>query len=469
MLTAAERLSELFPEVQPLDYYRQLFPERLMESEGEQIEGLYTGIAISVWEDEEGKAHAKRRQITKGLPQMQSLIDSEVFTMTAPVLFAGRRATNKQARYLTALEFDLDFLRIKDGKLFGLEAFLQQTSLTMQDHFDRLPTPTYVIASSDRNLHVVYLLDEPLPLYKFTLDSVRNFRRAFIPKLWDSWITESHKKPQFESSPVQAFRLVGSKTKRKDGKVRCFATGARVSVEEMNRYSENKILVNESSLSLEKAKELYPDWYEKRITQGLSKRSWQAHEGLYKWWFMQMPRIEVGHRFHYLVCLSAYAQKCGISDEQLREDAAFLRAELDKISPPDNPLTKADLQKALQAYKEEFRTLPRAKIAQLCGIDIPKAKRNGRPQAVHVKIMSATRDVLYPNREWANKNGRPSKAEEVKECILDNPQASIAKIAKESGASRPTVYKYLLELLEDPQNRERLAKFVHLLGKDGKE
>lgn len=446
MLTAADRLAELFPEVSPMAYYGQLFPSELMEEAGQKIEGLYTGIAISVWENSKGESKAQRCQITKGLPQMPGLIESERFTMTAPVLFAGRSASNKNARYLTALEFDLDDLRMDNGKIQGIEDFLYQTSLVGVDAYDRLPTPTYVIASSSRNLHVVYLLEEPLPLYKFTLDSVRNYRRYFIPKLWNSWITELHKKPQFETSPVQAFRLVGSKTKQGKSKVRCFQTGGKVSIDYMNQYSEQKILTAKSELTLEQAKELYPEWYELRIEKGLPKRTWECHKGLYEWWLDQLPRIEVGHRYHYMLCLAAYAQKCGIPDDMLHKDMERCRVELDKLSPPSNPLTVADLDKAMKAHQERFRTLPREKVSELSGLFIPKAKRNYRPQAVHVKIMVATRDILYPNGEWRNKEGRPSKSEEVKRYIQEHSQDNVSKLARGCGVSRPTIYKYLKEL-----------------------
>ena len=285
-----------------------------------------------------------------------------------------------------------------------------------------------------------------MPLYKFTLDSVRNYRRYFIPKLWNSWITELHKKPQFETSPVQAFRLVGSKTKQGKSKVRCFQTGGKVSIDYMNQYSEQKILTAKSELTLEQAKELYPEWYELRIEKGLPKRTWECHKGLYEWWLDQLPRIEVGHRYHYMLCLAAYAQKCGIPDDMLHKDMERCRVELDKLSPPSNPQTVADLDKAMKAHQERFRTLPREKVSELSGLFIPKAKRNYRPQAVHVKIMVATRDILYPNGEWRNKEGRPSKSEEVKRYIQEHSQDNVSKLARGCGVSRPTIYKYLKEL-----------------------
>ncbi|MCQ4928166.1 hypothetical protein NE466_11550, partial [Veillonella parvula] len=46
-----------------------------------------------------------------------------------------------------------------------------------------------------------------------------------------------------------------------------------------------------STVTLEEAKELYPDWYEKRIVQGEPKQkskkqggTWVCNEALYEWW-----------------------------------------------------------------------------------------------------------------------------------------------------------------------------------------
>lgn len=428
-------------------YYRELFPADLMESKGEEVRGKYTAIAIGL--NEAGQA--KRTQITKGLPQMEQLIASDDFVMTAPVLFAGRTASNKNARYLTALEFDLDFLRLdKQGELVGIRDFLYQTSLSETDPFDRLPTPTYVIASSNRNLHVVYLLDKPLPMYPNVLDSVRDFRRVFIPKLWDSYITEANKKPQFETSPVQAFRLVGSKTKQGDDVVRCYQTGARVSIDYLNKYSSNKIVEVKSSLTKEQAKELYPEWYDKRITKGLPKRTWECYKGLYEWWFKRMPEVRVGHRYHYLLCLAAYAQKCGISEDRLAKDMALCRQEMDKLSPPDNPLTMADMAKALQCHQERYRTLPRAKISELSGLEITPNKRNYLPQAVHLEIARNTRATLNKyGHGHAHNAGRGSKSSKVFEYLSNYPEATYEEIAKGCNVSLPTARKWAKQIRPD--------------------
>ena len=232
----------------------------------------------------------------------------------------------------------------------------------------------------------------------------------------------------------------------------------------MNQYSKNKIITGNSELSLEQARELYPEWYEKRIEKGLPKRTWECHTGLYEWWLSRLPEIQVGHRYHYMLCLAAYAQKCGIDEDKLAHDMALCRKELDKISPADNPLTIGDMAKALQAHQERYRTLPRRKIAELSGVEIQGAKRNGRPQAVHLERARAVENIDYPKGEWRNKSGAPTKKDIVLDYASKHPGANITDIARGCGVSRPTVYKWLKPILEatkkimvelDKQNNER--------------
>ena len=444
-----EILANNFTEIEPLDYYRAIFPAELMENRGELEENKYNGIAIQIRED--GKA--RRVHVTKELEQIIEMLESEEFSMVAPMLFAGKQASIRNARWLTALEFDLDFLRVEEGKRVGLEALFFYAGMTGEEVHEavRIPRPTYIVLSSERNLHVVYLLDKPLAMYQNVVKQVRNYRKALIHRLWNGYVTEAYKNPQFETSPVQAFRLVGSKTKQGTEKVRCFLTGEPLTIEEMNRYvpEESRITAKAyySELTLEDAKALYPDWYKKRIENNLPPYTWQAHRGLYDWWKGRIGEIEVGHRYYYLLCMAAFGLKCGIKEEELLEDMAEARRELDKLSPSDNRLTLADMAKAEQAYQERYRTLTRETISRLCGIEIKASKRNGRTRAQHIALVNGTNKIKRSFGEQIG--GSPSRKEDVLAYFLINPKATISQAAKDLGTSRNTVRKWMHMLIEE--------------------
>lgn len=442
--SAASFLAARFPELAPLDYYRELFPVGSLERRGEYRDGAYCAIAITVRDD----GLAWRTHITDGLEQLPALIDGDDFTMLAPISFAGKQATKENARWLYALEFDLDFIRQdSNGSLIGMTDLLYQTSISEQDPFNRLPRPTYIIASSNRNLHIVYLLEQPIALYKNVIQQVRRFRKAFIPKLWSSYITEAHKNPQFEISPVQAFRLCGSKSKDKSGRVRCFRTGKAISIDTLNEFvpkeAQIKDLHYKSNYTLEQAKEKFPDWYERRIVQKLPANSWQCHRGLYDWWKKRLPEVEVGHRYHYLLCMGAYSVKCGITRDELTKDVMECRRILDRLSPPNNPLTINDAMKAIQSASEISRYMKRETISQLSGLPIAARKRNGRDRNSHLVIARAALDVDYPNGEWRYKGGRPNKEEAVIQYFLEHQDDSLRDIAKALGFSYATVQKWV--------------------------
>lgn len=435
-------LAKRFDEVDPMDYYREIFPKGSLEKQGEYKQGEYCGIAITINED----GRAWRTHITDGLEQLPGLIEGEEFTMLAPVSFAGKRATIENARWLHALVFDLDFIRLKNDSLVGMEDLLYQTSISQPDPFNRLPRPTFIIASSERNLHIVYLLEKPLAMYKNVIPQIRKFRKAFIPKLWSSYITDASSSPQYETSPVQAFRLCGSKSKDKHGRVRCFRTGGRISIEAMNSYvpqdSQIVSIKYKTKYTKEEAKKLFPEWYEKRVVNKLPVRAWQAHRGLYDWWKRRLPEVEVGHRYHYLLCLCSFSIKTGVSKDELTKDVMECRKELDKISPPNNPLTINDAMKALQSATEVSRYMKRETISKLSGLEIQTHKRNGRKQDVHMRIMRAIRDALYPDGEWRYKGGAPTKKDLVFDYMFEHPDASAREIARDLGINKDTACKW---------------------------
>ena len=71
-------------------------------------------------------------------------------------------------------------------------------------------------------------------------------------------------------------------------------------------------------------------------------------------------------------------------------------------------------------------------------------KHNGRPQGEHLKIARFARDLNYeePNG-WSNKNGAPTKQDEIRAYAADHPDASQRAIAKALGVSPTTVNKWL--------------------------
>ena len=153
--------------------------------------------------------------------------------------------------------------------------------------------------------------------------------------------------------------------------------------------------------------------------------------------------IAEGHRYYGIMCLAIYAKKSGVSKEELEADAFSLLDRMEELTKEaNNHFTRADILAALQLYNDSYITFPIDTITQLTALPIEKNKRNGRKQADHIKLMNFVREEINNNKDWRNKDGRPTKENEVREWRQLHPAGTKAECIKETGISKPTVYKY---------------------------
>ena len=435
-------LESRYQEVSPLEFYRDLFPVGELEPRGKQIQGMYNAIAVKVV----GKRRAERYTVCDDLEPIDQLVSGNDFVVISPVSYAGKAQSQRNARNLYALAFDLDGLIVKDGDPVGLKNLIHQFGVADPAFH---PTPTYIV-SSGSGVHLYYLLLKPIPLFKNVLEQVYRYRRYFTQRLWNRYVTTLSRDPQFESV-TQPFRAVGSVAKDGEQRVRAFRVGYKVTIEDLNRLcvddaAKIKTFAYKSDLTLDQAKEKYPDWYHERIELKRPVGVWAIKRDLYDWWLRRI-RLEasLGHRYFCIMCLAIYAQKCGISREELERDAFSLIDLFDSQSPADgsNSFDEADVIKALDAFDPSYITFPRDTISLLSGIEIIPNKRNYRKQEIHLARARAVQSIDYANGEWRNKNGAPTKRDQILECAADHPDWSHSRIAKELGVSRTTVIKWL--------------------------
>ena len=74
-------------------------------------------------------------------------------------------------------------------------------------------------------------------------------------------------------------------------------------------------------------------------------------------------------------------------------------------------------------------------------IELKKSKRNGRKQAVHLKIARATLEIMNEENGSALQ-GRVSKQKIVREWRLLNPDGKKIDCERETGLSRHTILKW---------------------------
>ena len=442
-----------FEQVGYREFYRDLFPAGELETKGMSGKtGLYNALATQIRGKGTEQERARRWVVTDELDVIDYLAKTDDFCVMAPISYAGKSRSAKNARNLYALVLDLDEVRTtSDGHLSGMDLLWRwMTKLHGGPAWDlAVPVPTYIV-SSGTGMHLYYLFERPIPLFPNVVEQLRRMRHFFIDMIWKRDITALHNKRQYESV-TQAFRMVGSITKSGE-RVTAWRTGERVTIEYLNKHIRphdttpssqvTHFAYKRRGLSLEEAKEKYPDWYERRVVQGQPRSTWTTHRGLYEWWKDTMyERASEGHRYFCMMVLAIYARKSGVPFDELKADALALIKRMNDVG--ESLFTEEDTLNAIRAYEDQYITFPRHIIQDLTAIPIPPNKRNGRPREQHVEIMNAIRDVLYPDESWRNTAGAPIKRELIRQYAREHPDANHSQIARALGVSRPTVIKWL--------------------------
>lgn len=425
--------SPSFSEVFPLDFYRDIFPVGSFEKKGVYVDGQYNGIAVSVGV---GNQLTKRLTITDDLDGIKDLCNSNDFCLMSPISYAGKARTSVNARFLYALAIDLDGV----STLKNWDFLLEQFEMGLKWHYFiwGLPTPTYLV-SSGTGLHLYYVFEKPIPLFKNVVKQLEVLKRQLTWQAWTQGASTLSDNVQYESL-FQGFRMVGTITK-KGTRARAFRFGQKTTIEELNLYVPDEYQVTDyvykSDLRLSKARELYPEWYQKRIVEHQPRGSWHCKRDLYEWWKRKIRQVEQGHRYWCIMTLATYAVKCGISKEELEKDAygliPFMNTRGDKFS-------EDDVMHALEAFAESYITYPIHTIVTRTGIPIEKNKRNGRKQDKHLQGARAIRDIN--NENWREGNGRKPKMKIVENWRKANPNGKKIDCHRETGLSRVTIDKW---------------------------
>ncbi len=450
-------LEQFFDELEPVDFYRDIWPEGELEAAGQQIRGKYCGIAVEVTHEkkENGRPKIKRYSITDDLKKIEELGRSKNFCLCSPISYAGKSRTAENARFIYAIAVDLDKLRRKDGKPIGLLNLWNGHI----ENVGRVPKPTYIV-SSGTGVHLYYIFEKPLALFHDTAKQLQAFKRELTELIWGYGVVDIKDLREIQQEGIyQGFRMPGTITKV-GGRARAFLTGPKWTMEDLNGYVKEEARVDryavKKEITLEKAKEKWPEWYQRRIIDKEPRGVWHVSRNLYDWWKKQIRSgARVGHRYNCVMILAMYAKKCSMYDpkhnpnpvtyEELEADCWELLKFLEELTTTDdNHFTEADVADALEAYEERWITYPRDSVEYKSGIAVPANKRNGQRQADHLEEARAIRDIRQrrAGRKWTDQNGRPDKRAEVEAWQRDHPGARKADCIRATGLSKPTVYKY---------------------------
>lgn len=428
----------------------------------------YNGIVLTM----DKNSRVKQYVLTRELSNLDK-IEGANFAICSPVTYVGRRRTLKSARLCYGFAFDLDSERgVLNRQLDVLHSLAGKYQL--------LPPPSFIV-SSGSGIHIYLLFKKPIQMFPENVKLLERLKHCLTSRIWTK-LTSTLEKPQFQGLD-QGYRIPFTETK-----FGSLVLGFRkeeipyYTVTELNSYMRkvekqmiaDKPLTDEelailesdafvpSKVTLAMAKERYPDWYEKRIVRGdKSRQYWNVNENVYNWWLnicRNSPEVSVGHRYFCMMCLAVYAAKCNIPYERLRNDAISLIPRMGELTDdPENPFTEEDVDDALKAYQESYKTFPRKTIQLISGIFIPENKRNYRTQKKHLAIARQTQALDWEDKEghWYDNNGRKPKELEVAMWRIDHPDETNKSLcARDLGLTRPTVRKWWDSPLMEQKRQE---------------
>ena len=479
----------------PMAFYRDIFPEGFLQekwAEGAEpikFDGKPNAIALKF-------GPRIRKQLVKGKKVDVPVV--ERFTVTddldgvsvlvkasiaenapvymAPVSWYGKHNKAANARFLHAFAVDLD--GVTPGKLGSVLKQMRNGHDSGLDKHASMPQASYIVMSG-RGLHLYYLLDRPVPLIPAVVPFLQQLKRRLTDVVWTDYTSEDGNEGRQYQGIYQGFRMPGTTTRlnghdvdsKDTNKYEALAfmyapDGAvepwRVTLDYLVDYCgiRGKEIPGELYRILEtkggrtplaEAKEKWPDWYERRVVQKKEKKGYDTNRGAYESWLSRIKDEAVVHgRYFALLALVAYAMKCNVPLKDLERDAYGLVPKLDGLSDePGNRFTDYDVACAMAAYgSNDLRFWKNEYMCRRAKIAPHENKHNGQKQKEHLEEARAIRDIRQHRKgtNWwdgGNRDGAPTKRDEIRAYAVEHPEASQRAIAKALGVSPTTVNKWL--------------------------
>lgn len=483
-------LQTYYEVVPPLEFIKDVLPKEYLDvhKSKEEIypliayyegtfvdEGLHTGKGTGILKYALG-VNEKGRPITKTIPVYDDyrgieLTQDNRFALINMCTYFGRniyqkveggrpiRVRTRIPSLCFGLAIDLDYVQL--GQLERLFGKIEN---------DIVPNPTYIV-NSGAGIHLYYLFEQPIPLKDLTVQRyLGELKKQLTIIIWDNETSlGSHRQYQ---GIYQDMRVPGSWTKfgylnKKTCSyiINAYKVGDKVDFTYLERFVDTGVLpkvddegsLATKKLTLEECAVLYPKWYDKYVIRGEYKprQHYTQNRGLYEWWKDLITRRNVpssdtsheGNRFFCIRILFVMAKKAGVPFEEVMDDAMGLIPFMNSRNHnPSNEFTQYDVLVAAKFYEDEYTQWSNQTLKDQTGIDVEiykKSRRNGRTRKQHLEIARATQKIVNPN--WRENNGRPKgsdKSSIVREWREKNPKGKKCDCIKETGLTKPTVYKW---------------------------
>lgn len=302
--------------------------------------------------------------------------------------------------------------------------------------------PTYIV-NSGTGLHLYFVLEEPIPCYRRSLEDIdKVYRQLAIQQSRRVYV---NRQVQWFG---QDFRMAGGQNKY-GWENAVYKIGDKWDIDKLAkavgvdthfvRYGEPKQNVQP----------------EKKKRQRRAITGWKSNKAFYYHTLEGCrEKTQEGHRYTSLCALTVIAWKCGISYEELEQDLLNLLPGYNKGA--QRQIKEKEVYSALKMYNDRAMPTRRESLEHWQGWEYKPIKRNGRRRDEHLRRARAVQTIDYPDGEWRNKSGAPSVQDKVLKFRAEHPEASKADCIRATGLSKPTVYKWWDVPLGEPERLHRI-------------
>lgn len=387
----------------------------------------------------------------------------------SPCLFYGNWRNKKLLNYVGAFVMDVDKLRPQN---------LQRFFMLFEQN--RLLVPTF-IANSGSGVHFWYVLDKMLKV-----DSKNEANRIIAEEVYKSLYDDVIKKERWIDAQRhwigQDYRVVNSKTKLHQTS-QIFKVGEIYTIEQLIDHFNVKVdrtktfatkgMIKYASNIAKDLKIETPDFsdaketydfiaankaaaFEVREARRQQRKLREAKQirrrfGKPVTWYKNtlahvQNRTQPGFRFSSMKALAIIAFKEQVPRDVFLADIQALAAEWAVFDWKGDDFNSRNVEAIVRLYDNaaKYSNTTADTLEEWLGYDFRRVgvKRNGRTQKAHLSRARAVQELDYPDGSWRNKDGRPKAAETVYTWRLFHPFDRKADCIRETGLSKPTVYKW---------------------------
>lgn len=296
---------------------------------------------------------------------------------------------------------------------------------------EELPMPTYIV-NSGTGLHLYFVLTEPIPNYKATTENLDKLYRALA-------IQQTTKRVYLKEQVQwfgQDFRMAGGMNKY-NWKNTVFRVGEKWDIDELGKAVGLKD-VHFVRYGEKRTKKKKPTGERKPRAK---RQGWRTNRAFYDYAVRECrAKTKEGNRYTSMCALSVIAWKCNVPQEELEKDLLSLLPDYNKGAT--RQIKEKEIYSAMKMYNSKAMLTQRESLENWQGWEYKPIKRNGRKQAEHIKLMNFVRDEINGNKDWRNKEGRPTAEQKVRAWQKDHPKGKKVDCIRQTGLSKPTVYKW---------------------------